>query len=73
MYGKLESSRAVDSTGRKIWWKGPGGELSHALSQDTSHELVGPFSGWSMPLEETEILHEDKQALHYAVCTGQQG
>ena len=70
VYGKPESSRAVDSTGRKIWWKGPGGELPHSLSQDTSRELVGPFSGWSIPLEETEILHEDKQALHYAVRQG---
>ena len=73
VYGKPESSRAVDSTGRKIWWKGPGGELPHSLSQDTSRELVGPFSGWSIPLEETEILHEDKQALHYAVRQGHRG
>lgn len=73
VYGRADSSRAFDSSGKKIWWRGPGGELPHTLTDDASKELVGPFSGWSMPLEETEILHQDKQALHYAVRNGKRG
>ena len=72
-YGKLDASHAFDSTGKKIWWKGPGGELPYTLTEDSSKEVVGPFSGWSKPLVETEILHQDKQALHYAVRTGKRG
>lgn len=73
VYGKPDSSRAFDSTGKKIWWRGPGGELPHDTTDEASKELVGPFNGWSMPLQETEILHQDKQALHYAVRTGKKG